>query len=321
MKEKWKDAGICLSVFVTAGVLAFMLFYNLFNIFVNFKLMNFNVALYTALGLSVLLAMVFLIIAICETVITKSTKMGNWLSQHSPKMILFYILLNIVFISIQNETYLTLESIKDLVSVQWTIFAISVAVFLVWNVVIFQSLKNKIPEKPIKMSLLQKRIYISQKGQFYEKVSLVFNSVTLLIINVLVLVLVTCSIYIFKNVDLLLQQNIVMFSFYFCTNTLICLLMDIIRPLIQEKKNMLKATKVTNSEIEEVNKIDKELEKLILVLQEIDKLSNIDDDEKLAMKSDLLNKVVAKVELQDNYKQEKKTDFTDETISDERKDA
>ncbi len=74
MKEKRKDAGICLSVFVTAGVLAFMLFYNLFNIFVNFKLMNFNVALYTALGLSVLLAMVFLIIAIARLSLLKVQK-------------------------------------------------------------------------------------------------------------------------------------------------------------------------------------------------------------------------------------------------------
>ena len=290
MKEKFKGIGLGLAISLGSFILAFFLIFLFLDIFYHFKLLSATVLLGTAFGCGVVVAVLCSWYLIVRLKATKSTRFSIWLLQNYPKLILFYIILNIIFISIRVGGAWSLDSLKDAISLEWTIFGISVAVFLVWNTIVFVHLEKEKPKQPEVMNSIHKLEYITQKELFYPQANSMFNSISLLILNVLALVVATASVYIVKGEVNLFHQIIVIVSFYLCTNTLIALLVDILTPLIKQKRAILKETKFTAEEIKEKEEIYEKLVNAYRLIQDIEKLESVDEEQKLKMKLEILFK-------------------------------
>lgn len=292
MKKNLQLIGLGLLIFILGFIFAFLFKLSFLNIFVNFGLLTLLVGFWTAFGVSI----AFSVLLVCYYVIcvksTKSTKFRLWLSQNFPKLILFYIILAIIFTSIKPEIIWSFDEIKNVISLEWTIFGISITIFLVWNVVILNYLEKEKPIKPENQYSIQKWEYISKKEDFYPQASYLFNTVTLLILNLFILLFATCSSYIVNQNVNLFNQNFVIVSFYFSSNTLIALLFDILHPLMKKKKEILEETKVTTSDIKEKNELEEKIHNAAKLLKEIEKLESISEEQKEIMKTEIAFKAL-----------------------------
>ena len=294
MKEKLKKFGAWIILIISIFLLFFILFFSLFNMLANFNVITAMVGFYIAVSFSFIATIILTIFIIKQIKTIKSTRFGNWLSLNYPKLILIYIILLLVFISIRPDIIWDYSDLKDVLSLEWAIFGISVAIFIVWNVLIVNYLKEIQPKEENSMSLFTKWEYIIKKGDFYETVSTMFNSVTFLVINLIVLTFATNSTYFLKQEVTLFNQNINIISLYLCVNTIILLLLDVIKPSYKEKIRMLKETKVTDNDIKVKNDAYDQIINLEDSFETIDAFDSINDEQKLKLKIELINKLFGK---------------------------
>ncbi len=259
------------------------------NVFCKFDLIPETFAWASSIILSFVFSVVILVYVIIQSNSTKRTKLSNWIAMNWSKLSLYYIVSLICFVSIKTEIIWGFNQLENIISLEWTIFGISITIFLVWNVLISKYLKEKKPKlEPGYCSPIEKLKIIEQRGEFYQNASTVFNSVSLLIINMILLALATGSTYIMGAEVNLINQNLAIISLYFCTNTLIALFMDILEPLKEEKKAILKGAKISSEDVCERNKIVEKRTVLLSMLKEIDSSSAFDEEQKLDIKSKLL---------------------------------
>ena len=280
MKQRLKLLGIYIGTFSLSLLFSCVYFWSFFSIFDRFGVLDASKCTCLATVFGVVLSCLILVYIIVWVNSSKKTKLDNWLSLNCPKLLLYHIISSITFISIKSEIIWSFEEMKDTVSLEWTIFGLSVTIFLVWNVVILQYLKDKKPKKINDAGLLQKRRFIKDKTDFYHRASVTFNTITLLTINLFVLIVTTAIVYIIKDTISLWNQNIVIFCFYFCTNTIIQLFLDIVQPLNEDKKSILKDTKVSNDEIKIQNEIDDQIGEIITTWNTLEKVESIDEEQK-----------------------------------------
>ena len=224
----------------------------------------------------------YMIFSICATFIfqtrpntKKKNRFVNWLSMHSSKQVLFTVIFILGLSSLERNVIWTLDELKDVISLEWSIFSISITIFLVWNVLILDYLKRKKPQCPYDSFPTYTWRYIQNKGKFYEKASSLFSSVSLLTVNLISLIVATAMTYISNTGITIWNQNVSIFSFFLCTNTIISLFLDILKPLNEEKSSMLQETKVTGKDIDLQNEIDSQISRTLMLLEEVDKLNNI----------------------------------------------
>ena len=90
----------------------------------------------------------------------------------------------------------------------------------------------------------------------------------------------------------MLAQNIVVVSFYLCTNALVGLFFDIMAPLSKTKKDILSKCKPTNDEVNTYVQKNKEIASVIKDANLIYEMKTIDDKQKIALASELLSKII-----------------------------
>lgn len=295
MKRKFVLIGLSSLTFFAAFLFSVLFLFAFLYIFADYNLISAEVCLWTTFGCSLAVAIFFLIYVIVYWNRARSSKVGNFLSRNISKLLLLYIIAIIVFTSIKSEIIWSFENMKDIVSLEWTIYGISVTIFLVWDVLILQYLKEKQPQKARPISSIQQKRYIDKKGEFYQSASVLFNSVTLLVLNTLMMIVTTAFVSIGEEIITLAKQNVVIVCFYFCTNSLISLFMDIVRLLYQDKRRMLKETKVTSAEVEIKNDIEMRITRAMKLLKEIDAFDSLDEEQKERLKSETILKALSVV--------------------------
>ena len=180
----------------------------------------------------------------------RETRLSFWLEKNGPKLLLGYFLTVFALGSIKNELIWDANMASDMLSLQWSIFGLSLTIFLVWNVIIVEFLKNKQPKEPDPSELFQKYKLALEKRSFSQEIETTFFSVVLLTINLFLLILSTSLIYISANAESIITQNILHCSFFFTTNSIACLFLDILKPLKKDKADMLKNNNVTKEDLD-----------------------------------------------------------------------
>lgn len=277
-----------IGVFVLSLVASFVLFVTFLSIFSEFGLITYKTVVNKAGIVSFLFAIVASIYTGSRIKSERATRFGNWLSNNTAKLCLYYVIANIFFISIRSEVVWTQEEIKNLVSLEWTIFGISIAIFLVWNVLVVGKLRDSKPQKPTELSSLSTLKYISEKGSFYGNVTMLFMTVSMLTCNLVLLTLATTFVYMGSNDLMILKQAVVTLTLYFSTNTILELFMDIVKPLNEEKKAWLQETKVTNTDVETQNRIIEKSNKTFIAIDEVAQLPHLSEEEKQRITMELL---------------------------------
>ncbi len=278
MKKKIVKTGISTFALSLAG--SFVLLVSFLAVFEEFKLIS-DKSVVVGAGIS---SLVFAIVVVTYTISRikseYTSKFENWLFNNTAKIILYYIIANIFFISIRSEAIWTQEEIRNLVSLEWSIFGISITIFLVWNVLVVKYLKEKKPQKPSEVSSVSTLRYILDKSSFYGTTTVLFNTVSLLTCNLVLLTLATTMVYMSSDSWIILKQAVVTLVLYFSTNTIILLFIDIIKPLNEEKKIFLAESKVTSKDLETQNRIVEKSNKVFTAIDEIAQLEHLSKEEK-----------------------------------------
>ena len=180
----------------------------------------------------------------------KETKLSFWIGKNFSKLLLGYVLAVLLISSINSQPIWDADMVYEVLSLQWTIFGLSLTIFLVWNVIMVEFLKAKQPNVSDSSSLFQKYTLALEKKTYTQEIDTTFNSIVLLTINLFLLLLSSTMIYINMKPESIITQNILLCSFFFTTNSIICLFIDILSPLKRDKAEMLKNNSVTKSDID-----------------------------------------------------------------------
>lgn len=220
---------------------------------------------------------------------TRYTRIENWLSRNISTLLLVYILTNVFCISIKSTLVWSYAKIKELLALEWTILGISIAIFLIWNVIAIDYLDKKKPQCPADSSQLSTAMYIKKKSDFALEAKLLLSNINLLLVNVLFLLITTILIYIGSSDATVLGQNAVLIALLLCTNTISGLFLDIYKFYFAKKKKLLDENKVTNADITLQNQILNNVEEALTACRAIEKLSGVSDEEKIKLKTKILS--------------------------------
>lgn len=200
--------------------------------------------------ISAVVAFVGAVLIVRSTKHFKETKLSFWLGKNFSKLLMAYILVVLTTGSINSQPIWSVDMVSEVLSLQWTIFGLSLTIFLVWNVIMVEFLKAKQPKVSDSSSLYQKYTLALEKKTYTQEIDTTFNSVVLLTINLFLLLLSSVMIYISMKPESIITQNILLCSFFFTTNSIISLFIDILAPLKKDKEEMLKNNSVTISDID-----------------------------------------------------------------------
>ena len=247
--KKGKPFGLFILLFLGCLFLAFLLVGSILICIKNFTEVTNKVWLWCGVGI-VIFSAIMTVLTVRSTKRFGETKFSFWFSKNYPKLLTSYFLLILALISIKSEPVWDTEAVFDILSVQWTIFGLSLTVFLVWDVIIVEFLKKRQPSADDSADLLQKYKTIIEKKSYSQEVETTFLSVTMLTVNLFLLLLSTSQIYIAAMPDTLFTQTMLRCSFFFTTNSIACLFLDILKPLKKEKTEMLKSNNVTKEDVD-----------------------------------------------------------------------
>ena len=232
--------------FIIVGILSFSTVYCI-NKFVPFNiLMGFSIALVVSILLSVFNT---IILAVQERSFSE-LKVGFWHGKNIPKLYLFYIILVIFINSITSKNIWDASEIKDVLSTEWTIFSLSITIFLVWDIVYVNYIKRKQPVEKEGLDYLSKYYLLIRKMSFNKTVESGFSTIVVLTINLFLLIISSLFVHIIHIPENLLTQNLIVCTFYFSTNCILMLFYDIVRPLKEEKEYLRKVSEVSKEEFE-----------------------------------------------------------------------
>lgn len=239
-----------MSIFLASLIFSFFLLFSIGSVLNDFEIITAKTTFFSSIGLSVLVSVLIVVLIIVDTNSKKTNKFGFWIGQHGSKLVLSYVLLLLFSRSIRKEILWTAQEIADVLSIIWTIFGLSIAIFLVWNVLIVGYLKSKQPVEKKDSSLIEHYRYLINRNMFVQDAKALFNTVVFLVINLFVTLMATAFIYLSKSPESLLTQNITICAFYFSTNTLVCLFLDILKPLQKDRKELIDQNQISSKEIE-----------------------------------------------------------------------
>ncbi|OUP05843.1 hypothetical protein B5F35_16345 [Anaeromassilibacillus sp. An200] len=289
MIKKLKLVSLKVLMFCTSYFLVFLFLFALFRCFNEFEILPDTVYLPASVLFSAVVAIGFRICSVLSKKYTKKTKLKNFWEMNYSYFLLAYFISIFCMVSLKSEIVWTLEKLEEILSLEWTIFSISITIFLVWNVLILQFLKEKQPSEEKSNSLINKIGYIQKKANFHGQASLFFNSVYLLTINLIVLLFATSVVHFSTEQTVtILNQTVTSITFYFCTNTISILFLDILKPLSQEKKTMLEESKVTTEDLNLQNKVSEISNQALKAFKAIEELSTLSKDKKTEMQNVIL---------------------------------
>lgn len=188
-----------------------------------------------------------------------------WLRENVVTLVLAIIIIMIACVSLTPEPIWSKEDIKDVISIQWVIFGISVTIFLVWQVFV----KDHLNKRSGNNSGDEKQDYRKQYQSRAEGIALIVEAndfvttAILLAINVSFLVGSTVAAYLINDPENIHVQNMLIFCFYLCTNSLTKLFFDILCPIFKVRKAVRDENKISKDQLDELEikaGIEQELE-------------------------------------------------------------
>ena len=235
-------------IFLGSLLFSFLFLFSICSVLNDFGLINAKTTLLFSAIMSIVISILMMVLIFINAYSKRTNKLFFWLGQQKAKIILATILLFLFSRSIRNEILWTAQEIADVLSIIWTTFGLSITIFLVWNVLIVGYLKSKEPIDKKDSDLIERYHYLISKNSFAQDVKTLFNTVVLLVINLFLILIATSSIYLSKSPESLLTQNITICAFYFSTNTLISLFLDILKPLQKDRNELIDKNQISLTE-------------------------------------------------------------------------
>lgn len=247
--RKGKTFGLFILFFLAYFFFAFFFVASVLICINNFTEVTNKVFLWCGVGL-VIISTIMSVLTLRTTKRIGETRFSFWFERNYPKLLVGYFLTIFALVSIKSQAIWTAEVVYDILSLQWTIFGLSLTVFLVWNVIIVEFLKNRQPKEPDSSDLLQKYKLALEKRSFSQEIETTFSTIVLLTINLFLLLVSASLIYISAKPESVFVQDVLHCTFFVTTNSIASLFLDILKPLNRDKTEMLKNSNVTKEDID-----------------------------------------------------------------------
>lgn len=219
------------------------LFLNILKVFGIF-LLCYSICLIIIIQLSVIIfglsnidsywfLLIFLLPTIISAVITfllcRNKKKYSFLANTKWIKFSFSLILIFAFIgSLKSEIEIDILQAKELLGFEWTLFSLTIALFLAWYLIVEKYLKNEPKEEETGHKRIEN---IIKKQSFYmDSVSYFLNGI-LLFINFLCISFVTGQLWINQRISLFMQ-TFLYFTLYLTINTMQMIFYDIIIPIM-----------------------------------------------------------------------------------------
>ena len=145
----------------------------------------------------------------------KESRIIFWLKKNRSKIIVSAASISILLASITNEVIWTSDEINNILTIEWTIFGLSLTIFLVWDVIIVEYLKRKQPVATGTESFIEKYDLLEKRQSFLREVESTFLITVLLAVNLLLLLVSTGLVYICLFQEEVVTQTIVLCTYDF----------------------------------------------------------------------------------------------------------
>lgn len=285
---KMKQFGLYTVMFIIILIVSYVLIFSFLYALQKFVNIDLSILFFVPIGLSFFTSIILSVLVFRRK---KRTKLSFWFSNNYPKILLSCIILIILFMSISNKPLWDHNEIHEVLSIEWTVLGLSITIFLVWHVVFIGYLKKKEPKPADNLDFIQEYDLMNEKQTFYNEVLSAKSTMILLSINLLFLVFSTSLIYISQKSDSVITQNIVVFTFYLSTNTIIMLFIDMLQPILLTHKELRLKNKVTKEEMDDAE--GKALLQTLVdtSLKTIDNMKDLSDKSKNELKVSFLRQI------------------------------
>ncbi len=291
VKPTIKLIALGMALFALIFIGAFFFLFSIFNLLYTLNIISVEILL---IGSLVVAAIIALIVVLCVMNSRKSklSKFRLFISEKFFGIILFFLVLMFISVSVQPEIVWEKEDLKDFISLQWTIFSLSVTVFFVWEVIFSRLIKEQKPKKIEDTGLFSEIQFIVEKKNYRENISQKYFLIFCLLLNTIVLASATAYTFIFTIKNSLFSQSLIFTSFYLCINTMLQLLLDVITPMFRAKKEAFSDNKITCQEINKFNKTTDLLFEYGEAIKKIDELPDLNDKKRQELKNNLVSELV-----------------------------
>ena len=211
-----------------------------------------------------------------------------WLATHMKKIILLCVVPLLCLISLTENVAESIDTLKDMISISWTIFTVIITTLFVWYVLIPEYLNEALKnQSSSKHSSSQQTIRV--KTQYHEKVNIYYASADLVLITLISLLLSTVSVYISTKDVTLLNTNFVRCSFFLCVFNVLLIFKDTLIPIKKQRDKLLSQSHISKEEIEQEAQKAQNCENAKICINLIDNLSDMQESDKERIKTALRN--------------------------------
>lgn len=236
--------------FITAFIILFIFIFSLFRCAQNFFEIDVVKSFILTIIDSLFLSLVYVICVTVQELNGKKSAIGSWISQNYPNLLTAYWILLFFLVSVSDTAIWNAEQATNLLTLEWTIFGFSLAIFLVWNVLMTDYYKKNQPASSEGFDPSEKYTYLLRKHAFSQEVEESFSTIVLMSINLLLLILSTSLTYISNLPESVFTQNTICCTFFFSTNTIAKLFFDILKPVKKEHDSLKATNQVTKEELD-----------------------------------------------------------------------
>lgn len=233
--------------FLALYVLAFFLSFSILHALSSLKLFNQDYLLGASAIVALLISLVVNYIIFRQRTQVHSTRSKRWFHNNLSIIILGYALFLLFCMSVRKDVFFDYERAASFISIQWTIFAISIAIILVYCSSIAHDLKSRNKTENIGKGIAAvKALY--RKDDFYTELCDLLTPFYFLALNLFFLTSATSWIFVESDISTL-SQTVLLLSFYLSTNSLGIVFLRVAFPTVKRIKSLKDDYKITAEEI------------------------------------------------------------------------
>ena len=236
-------------VFIFGYLISFVFIFSLLRCVDKFVKIDSLLFFFVVIGCSLLFSITNTILFAVDLNKQETTKISFWMNNNSSKMIITYVIVLLFLNSITEKNIWKADEINDVLNIEWTMLGLSITIFLVWEIVL-NYLKKRQPTIDNDADFEKQYRFLQDKQSFSQKIDYYSLTILLLVINLILLLFSTALVYVSHIPENLLTQNLIICTFFFSTNTLLCLFLDVLKPFVKEGKQLKEKNKVTKDELD-----------------------------------------------------------------------
>lgn len=289
--DKEKTINKCLaiiSLFAVSMVAFGVFFWQLFDQLHLFLFIRNRISYWVVLVCACVSTIIVVGLVITRTGFSKKMRALTWLSTNAHTIVLLYIVPLLFLCVLKSDIHLSMDEMKENITISWTMFGIIIAIYSVWRILVPKILRKGEPKFNSGGSTHPQEL-MYKRNEFCEKVSSFYVSLYLIGVTLVVLLIATMSVYMSTKGITLFNMNASRCCFFFCIFTIALLFVDILKSEKADRESLLSKVRVSKEEIK--RETERELNRAVAkkCIKVMDDLDGLSEEEKQRMKDALCN--------------------------------